>query len=433
MRLAAGALVAAAVAALGASGCDPLPTRRHPQASPDTMIPEPPPTGRRSFEVRATLFGPVPSGPPRTFSVTVDADSREVYLGGVGPTAVAAAVSPDGRTFRSAGPKLLLSGGGGCAEASLINFNFLELTVIGNELRGMATGFTSTTAGIATSGSTFTATLVGGPDVTPPTIVTRGASPFDSFSALSVVAMEALAPGATARLVATDGTTVTLAPHAAAGALSAVSMFEKPDVVLAPGLAYSIELDGLVDLSGNEARAQAPLRIGETPAAPLVAEDGFETAIGPTLGGAGVVGAGTIEPLAGTRSLYIAFPGGPAADESRAGPSATLRLALAPGDTTVRFSYAAVSSESNTGLDVAVTVGSVGRTVRRQVLQTQTQFEGVTRPSGRYYLGMPGTMEIPLPADAAGEVLISIGAPAGSCDQGPGLPVGLLIEDLRVE
>jgi hypothetical protein len=406
-----------------------------------------PVTGRHSYDVVAHLtMAPRTSSFPvdlpgtLSLSLTLDADAGLLVMGAAGGAQVIP-TARDGDTFSATTmpvhlPVVSQSCGQGLEG---LDFSSFEVSVTEATLMGSAKGLAEIADGDVLSDIEFTATLSGGPDLTPPSLIATGAvtSPFDAF-ALSV--SEPLPESATAHLVASDGSQFDLVPAFVYGALKVISAFEKPAVVLHPGNGYAVAMGGLVDFAGNAAVDDAPLRVVTIPAAPLIADDGFESATGsPMIGGASLVTAGgPVPPIAGAASVYIGQPGAPALGAVAPGTGLLVRVPRKATDTKLRFSYCVVwlssGSPSGNGLNVHVYVGSVDGPAAAGVIPREPSPQGMGASASVEVTGV-AVMEVPLADASASDLVVSIpGQVAPGCGLvgSPG-GLGLLIDDLRAE
>jgi len=193
---------------------------------------------------------------------------------------------------------------------------------------------------------------------------------------------------------------------------------------------YRLNVDGVTDFAGNAA-GPPTLDFTTRAAPPLVAEDGFESVTGPTLDGAQILLGPAAPVIAGTRSLYMPSAPSPTAQATQF----ALRLAVAPGDTVVRFSYRVVEPPSRPD-STPFAVGSPGASRLVMMLpRTTAPNELVTiADRGSVWVGPLATAEIPLPPDAASEVVIARIQRGYGCPGALLPPVeGIIIDDLRVE
>lgn len=302
--------------------------------------------------------------------------------------------------------------------------------LVGRGRGELTTGVTD----VATSVS-VTMSLTGVDDTVSPALsVPAAVTPMDPFAAFAVVSSEPLPTMQTTQplLRAAGGDTVVLTPH---GDLDGnfVNAFLKPSVVLRFGEQYRVDMTGVRDFAGNPAVARDinGLVFTTAPVPPLVAADGFESVTTATLGGAQVL-SGTGTPIiSGSRSLYIP----PVASGVGSGPATqlALRLAVTPGSTTVRFSYRYVNQDS--GTSTYFTVGSVGGSYRNFAPPLNLNvMTSATIGTTLVMLGPLDTAVNPLPADAAGDIVLERVAQIESSSCGPRRPIpGIIIDDLRTE
>jgi hypothetical protein len=232
--------------------------------------------------------------------------------------------------------------------------------------------------------------------------------------------------GAKSRLVGDSGPSFDLEPEVGVSNLvpRVLVGFAKPAVVLKPGAEYTVTAEGLVDFAGNAGTPPAPRRVAAIAPAPLVPEDGFEQATGPSLGGASVV---TANAITGTKSLYFGFSGAPSLGGVAPGGSLLVRLALQPSDRVVRFSYRIVGFDKEAaGPATFATIGSVGG----QIVSQSIPYGGLY-PLGDVYLGPVELLVVPLPADAAGEIVVGL-ATQFTCGS-VAHPGAMLVDELRAE
>jgi hypothetical protein len=400
--------------------------------------------GRHAFDVTAFLSGvhdADASGLPATnrFTLVLDADARIAIAGGNGRGAVIGVTTDDGRTFRSAGTFSVGDvSGSACGGPADVSYATFELTIDSfGRLTGTAAGSATISCGDCSFQHAFAATLSGTADATPPTLRAAGFPPQTPFDPFSLVVSEPLPASATARLVADDGAGVDLLPTIIAGDVPLVVGFTKPDVVLRAGQGYVATVDGLVDFAGLTPPSDPPLRLTSFVDAPLVPEDGFESATGSSLGGAMVTKAGGALPVvSGNTSLYIGAPGTPGLDASN-GRSLMVKLARQAGDTKVRFAYRVVAVTPPPLIFFGtMRVGSEGGGLADPLFQIDDMGAGtetMTIAGKSTYVSLGATRDLPLPDDAAGEVLFVIAPSVVQCFPGGRSAMGLLIDDLRLE
>ena len=255
----------------------------------------------------------------------------------------------------------------------------------------------------------------------------------DPFTFPTVVPTEPLPPNTRLTFVNLRGDRVDLAPRADQ-TVAAFSFEPALYRMLRYGEQYSVMFDGIVDFAGNVYPPGGTVAFTTAAAPPLVAEDGFESATGTTLASAQVLSGSGAPTITGARSLYIppivsVFP----PSGSTKLTQLALRLALAPGDTVVRFSYRTVNPSSFGG--ATFQMGSEGGQIVVPTLSSATQSTTTaTIPGqGSVMLGPITTGEFALPPDAAGEITLIRFAQTWASSM-PSPPVtGLIIDDLRAE
>lgn len=376
-------------------------------------------------------MGFVPLPTTHTFTMVLDWDSRTAIVGSTdGAGAGAFQPSSNGGAIGQIGSFTFGTASMGYRSMALTIDAAGKLSGTG---QGMGTAHPSNTdVGIYTVN--FSASLVGVPDVQPPGFDSTafGAAPLDAFASLTIVATEPMPIDTRLALVDQRGDRIELAPLATqAGA--AFSFEPSPFRMWRYGEQYSIAFDGLVDFAGNAYPPGGGVTLTIAAAPPLVGEDGFESATGTTLAGAQIL-TGTGTPIiTGARSLYVP----PLPDVLTSGRAQmtqfALRVALAPGDTVLRFSYREVNP--NVFGSAYFLMGSEGGQVVSPSLASPTQAPTTaTIPgTGTVMLGPTTTAEFALPPDAAGAITLTrIARAAGTSMPAP--PVtGLIIDDLRAE
>jgi hypothetical protein len=331
---------------------------------------------------------------------------------------------------------------GGCP-STYQQLTYDELTFAlrtGGELVGTGSGHIAwAPPGTDVGGGSFAASmsLTGVNDTEAPVFLAASvaADRTDPFSSFTLIASEPLPPDARPMLVGQSGD-FAFVPSTADGF---VATFFQPKLPRY-GEQYRVAVDGVVDFAGNAARVGAgvgstgEIRFTTRAAPPLVAEDGFESATGATLGGAQVISGAGAPVIAGTRSLYI-----PETTNNTAGWSAlqqtqlALRLPLAPGDTVVRFAYREVNPNGFGA--TSVLIASPGGTIARAELTwSPAMTTSAIIGQSQVELGPLKTAEIALPSDAATEIVIARIAGGITCSNLPVPPfAGLIIDDLRAE
>jgi hypothetical protein len=405
---------------------------------PDARAP-----GTRAFDVTAAL---APAGPgastqlPKvsTFTLVLDGDANRIIVGAMGTGTVVPVTATGPNKLMTTKPFSVNSAApGACSGPSSVTFTSLQVTVSGASLSGAASGMATISCGDCAFQQPFTAVVSGMADVAAPFLVAAGVGGFDPFAQLTFVTSEPLPVTAKASLVAVGGGRVELEPNVEPGDVPVVTSFSKPDVILAFGEQYTVALDGLVDFAGHPGQADAPLRLGDTPAPPLAAQDGFESVTGKTFGNASVLSEPTVV-IAGTRSLYLGGASAPSLGGVAAGGSLAVRLAVQPTDTKIVFSARGVAMNSEVGFAGLVNVGSVGHKTPVSAgfigPFTNVPPTPVTVPGGTnsVFMSAPQPVELTLPPDHSDEVIVAIMPTKITC--GPSFQVnGLIVDDLRAE
>jgi hypothetical protein len=267
-----------------------------PDASIDLVVDAPPAdapplTGRHVYDVVATLTarpqdgGQVFSPPPETnhFTLVLDADARRILGGGGGSANAMNVTAGPGGSFRfatdprpfSAAFSVAIQSTLPCMGITSIEYTSMTFVASGTSLTGTAEGFAYYTQGDTFSPSPFTATLVGGPDVTAPRVLSSGSTLVNPLASLFLRVSEPVTASSKARLVAAGGGSVELTPSVRNDADGAIVGFQTPAVVLSYGESYRIDATGVTDFAGLSGSASD--ETFSTPAVPpLVAEDGFE-------------------------------------------------------------------------------------------------------------------------------------------------------------
>lgn len=403
------------------------------------------PVGTHSFDLTTALtVTPRPPGGgywpdfPTSHASTLvfDADAHLVFLGSNGQV-VAADVVTEGQRHRTTAPVTLpISFNPSCNRLGSVTYDELSFTVSGGALTGTARGSAQYQTGDQAFLADLTATLAGAPDDTPPRLDAPTAD-VDPLAPPTLRPSEPLPPTASVTLAGSTGDTIALmaASVQGAGAGQVVTSFSVPGKALRPGSTYSVQVAGVSDFAGHAAAGVAPFTTRAAP--PLVPEDGFESATAPTLGGAGVLRGEPLMPIAGTTSLILntGVGGGFGFLPYMLGPSLAVRLTVSPGDTVVRFErrIAAVYDLTMARFYGTVSLASPGGTIATGPALEATGLTKVTLPrDGDLYLSAVETISIPLPPDAAGELLFEIEGQTSGCGLPPP-PTALIIDDLRVE
>jgi hypothetical protein len=416
---------------------DTAPADAMPEASVDATLDsgaQPPLTGRHSFVVTSTITvhasgGPPPTGVPtaQVFTMVVDADQGTAIVGANG-SATLQPVDVSGNSFRVRGSLRIDTGG---CYTSVTYDNPAFVVGAGGQLTGSSTGRANWS--VTDIGYTAPASMssTGVNDTQLPVLSVAGTSPdlTDPFTSLSLVASEPLPPDTRAKLIGSASGEVVFLPPPTAQAFT-VSLV--PSVLLRYDEQYRLSVDGITDFAGNAAAAAATQFTTRT-APPLVAEDGFESAAGATLGGAQIVANTDAPVIAGTRSLYIPASSGGIPGQMPQRTQVALRLTVAAGDTVVRFAYRAVNPNISDGMYFAV-ASPGGATAAMTVTSSPTPTTPATITGRSVTLGPLTIAEIQLPASASSEVVIARIVRGTGCTGMPGPAIeGMIIDDLRVE
>jgi hypothetical protein len=397
----------------------------------------PPFTGRHSYVVTASLAArPGNTGPvsisSHQFTIVIDADAADAIVGDAGTASLLSFTRTSATTLSFQGPIGFSSGAGD----SGWGVTYGEMTIAsaaGGGLTGTAEGTAYSYSASSDVGqmATVTAVLAGVPDAMPPVLtVSRDGAEDDPFSSLTMTASEPLSPGVRPVLAA-GGVSLPLdLPSNASAAFN--HDFYGPRTLLRYEQSYELRADGITDFAGLPASGGATFTTRAAP--PLVAEDGFESATGTTLGGAQVLTGPGAPTLSGASSLYIPPINGSGFGGNRGRMTRlALRLAVTAGDTVVRFGYRLVTPSWIAGV-LNIYVASEGGKINGMQIgsNSSTSTTSATIPGqGDVSLGPLMTAEIPLPADAGSEVVVLESAWTGGTPPPP-VP-GLIIDDLRVE
>jgi hypothetical protein len=389
---------------------------------------------RRSYVVQSLFTSTVvgdaaPASQGHQFTLVVDTNALVAVAGTPAGVITVPLTSTDRRTFRAVTP-FSLPLNMGCSGLTL-NATYDELTFVVDEagLSGQSTGRIFSLRDDIGSVTFGAFALTGTRDMQAP--VVSGIPNTNPLAGFRLRASEPLPPDVSLSLVSATGESLPFAVTATGGPLSAVHDFDKPAVGLRYDTAYRVAVDAVVDFAGNAAAPSGAVTFTTGPAPPLIPEDGFESATGTTLGGASLLSGSGV--LAGNKSLYA--PVGTTL--TTMATSFALRLALQPGDTMIRFSYQLVQS-SATGFAPSpkLVVGSVGGMLAGTTLAPGTgTYSPVQLSTGTVYVSATATAEIPLPAGAAGEIVIQLtaGTPYMGCGPPPPPGAGIILDDLRVE
>jgi hypothetical protein len=400
-----------------------------------------------SFDVTAALTLTPPAGDegswatfPKTAKLTLAWNEKE----GVSVTGADGAFG-HGATTRAADGSFRTSGWAagvpftdGCGGTATIFLEDVTFSIVAGVLSGSGTGRARfITSGADTLEAPVTATLAGGPDMTPPVLSMRSAASSAGVDPLEGVSLSVSEPVSAAWVQLLNG-----APLGDAHALVPEQLDQVDELAVAFRTAFSYPRYGqtytldsrLTDLSGNPV---APLTFTTQPEPPLVSEDGFESVTGTMFSGAGVLRGGPLTPISGQTSLLLntGFGGGFGFLPYDLGPSFAGRLAVNAGDTVVRFSYQLIAPDSVDGafFDGTVRVAWPGGSVFEAEDLDATQFTRTTLPTlGDIFLSPVKTVEVPLPAGQGSEIAFEIVGLTLACKRPPS-PTVLVIDDLRVE
>jgi hypothetical protein len=390
-------------------------------------------SGRRSFVVTSIVSQDGGASLTHRFTMVFDADQRSAIVGANGyGTTVGIQQVADG-TFRltsTVGFNVTVPGT--CSASVLYDSVGFNLDATGR-LMGAGHGQLTTFQTDVGNSVLVTTSLTGVADTVTPTLalVTDGSDIADPFPSFSVSSPEPLPVDSHAVLRAAGGDVIGLTPYPKNEGY--VLGFAMPAAILLRyGETYTVDIDGLADFAGNRAAATNALTFNTKPPPPLVAADGFESVTDATLGGAEVLSGAAAPTISGSRSLYIppvtAFGTPPTTQLA-------LRIAIAPGNSVLRFSFRNVTVSPTATYGADFKVASVGGSIVSTVLPdaggtgTSTVIDQTS-----VTLSPVITATINLPADAAGEVVLARTTKwGGSC----GLPyppaAGIIIDDLRAE
>jgi len=381
------------------------------------------PVPRESFQPTAGL----PTD--HDFVLRVDPSGQTSIAGGPGEAVRSALASADGVAFRAIDGFSLAFNSWSCgSQATYTDFRF---TAGVDALAGTATGTASIQEGDIVFSYQARLDFTGVPDTAGPVLpsFTNG---YDPLLPLRMEGSEPLPAQAQAQLVG-PGDRLALVSVSPPGT-GVTTAFDKPDVALRYGTTYAIVVDSWTDLAGNPGENPGELFTSASP--PLALEDGFESVI-QGLGGAAVLRDYALPPISGQQSAFIASgdPGSPLSIGSR---QLTVRLAVSSGDRFVRFSLRPLSRFSgevgtyNVAIRLAVPgapITHIALPPREQLSVQHTRDDGVS-----FWLGDIRTVEAPLPAGVAGEVVFDIRTDGGGFGCGlQAAAASYQIDDLRVE
>lgn len=400
------------------------------EPEPLAAIPWAPPfTGRLAFAVTTQLHFDDGAGGGRTdyhrFTMLLDAETPLAILGVDGGGAAVTLMQTGTSTFYFADVVSIPTLQGRCPIGAFEYDDFhFTLTPTG-ELEGAGHGQNINVIGGVTSTFSAPMTLVGVNDTVGPILGLYPSSDLsDPLTHFTVRSSEPLPRPLLLR--GAGGDVVELNPVPADVGI----LFEKPKVMLRYAETYAVDIDGLSDFAGNPPTVEGNISFGTREPPALLAEDGFESLEGESLlSNARVLSPMGAPIIAGARSLNL-FPG---SASGLLGTQFAVRLAIAPGDSVLRFSYQTVSTSATGGDDAEFLVTSPGGAIVSTVLPAS----GARTPARIYFedvmLGPLTTATIELPADAAGEVVFMRAVANPLCEGPQPDPVGFIIDDLRVE
>lgn len=409
-----------------------LPTGCNNQFNPPPPPPPLPPTGAltqtKSFTVRGGFNADL-STSPIDFVLRVDPVAGSMIVGTPGSAVNVAIASSDGISFRAQDSVVLPIPDATCGATA--TFSDFELTVGNDSISGTATGMGYFFMG--DYGRVVAARLdfKGVPDVTPPSVVGQGA-PVDPLQDLVVFKIsEPLPSSAQAQLVSPDDR---IALISMGGDGSTTVGFQKPAGALRYDTTYKIVINPWADLSGNP--GVIPDGVTTIPAPVLIPADGFESA-SDTLGGATIADATTFPTISGQKSLLVGalistypLPG-----------RFTARLAVAPGNSVVRFSLRQFTTSTmlypdlfGTQARLAVPGGEIANATLGNLGTSGTK--QVTPAGMNIILGDIVEIEAPLPSGVTDTVVFDFRTSAHGDTGCIGPPIqasSYEIDDLRVE
>jgi hypothetical protein len=201
---------------------------------------------------------------------------------------------------------------------------------------------------------------------------------------------------------------------------------------------YTLVLTEVVDFAGNAPASGNTMTFTTVAPPPLAAQDGFESVTGATFAGAQVLSGAGAQVIGGGQSLYVP-PVASMTPIAGGTQQFAFRVALAPGDTVVRFSYRTVKPVAfgaATSVPATYLMASEGRQIvslAPTLTETPTTTQTIA-PTGDVLLGPVGTLELGLSTDATGEITLARVVPAaGGLPPRPVVVPGIIIDDLRAE
>jgi len=417
-------LVSLAVALAG--GCNKA---LNPPPPTTTM---PPPTGAltatQSFTVRGGFNADL-STSPVDFVLRVDPVTGSMIVGTAGSAVSVPLVSSDGVSFRAQGSVTLPIANTSCSSSAM--FPDFQFTAGKDSISGTATGAGYIFQGDYGLSKPAQLDFKGVPDLTPPSIDGQGV-PVDPLADLVVfTTSEPLPSSAQAQLISPDDR-IALSPLGGDG--STTVGFQKPAGALRYDTTYKIVIDHWADLAGN--LGVTPDGVTTIPPPTLIPADGFESAP-PNLGGATIADATTFPPISGQKSLLV----GSSLSSYPLPSRFTVRLAVAPGSTVVRFSLRPFTTYVMLYPDLFSTQARLavpgGQIVNVPLANLSASGTNQVTPSGVHIiLGDTVGIEAPLPSGVADTVVFDFQTGAYGNDACRGAmipPTSYQIDDLRVE
>jgi len=401
------------------------------------------PATARSYVVTAALTLTPPPGDrgawadlpaTQTFTLVWWPSAGRFVASAGGALASGAVTTADDRTFHATGAFMIsLPFATSCEAIATIEYDELTFGIDGT-LRGAGRGTARYQTGDEILSAPVTATFTSAFDAVPPAFELR-AGPVDPLAPLMVAISEPVSSIGTAGLVGTtSGDAVTLDPADVDPTDLAIGGLTKANVALRYGETYNIVTGHVSDFAGHPPTAAT---LTTSPLPPLVAQDGFESVTGTMFAGAGVLRGGPLTPIAGTTSLLLntGFGGGFGFLPYDLGSSLSVRLAVAPGATVVRFEAQLIAPDpvDAAAFVGALRVGSVGGPVSSSMNVAGTSFARVTLPgNGDVFISPVQTVSLPLPAVVTDEVVFEIVGVTFACGLPPS-PTVLVLDNLRVE
>ncbi|HEY7374503.1 MAG TPA: hypothetical protein VIF57_20235 [Polyangia bacterium] len=387
--------------------------------------------GRRSFDVTARIQLQQDAGAPSTippthlFTLTLDGDQGRAIAGAYGAGSSAGFQSMGGGTFATTGT-LALGLPVNCSGSVIYNQLTVTIDAAGN-LTGSGRGQVSIITGDVALPIPATMVLTGAHDQAQPRLTFDPSGDLtDPLNSLAVLSSEPLPPDGSLTLLSTGGETIPLSAVVNAPAVF-VAKFTKPVAMLRYATGYRLRTEQLQDFAANAAVAGDSFTTAALP--PLVLEDGFESLVTTTYGGAQVLSAPD-PTIKGTHSLYIAPTANPGVAWQ---PPVTLRLARVAGDAVIRFSYRIVNPGAFGQTFLLASEGGSITTASLAPDSTQPSTPAMIG-STAVTLGPIVTATFPIPADATDAVVLQRTGFNVRCGGRPNPPLpGMIIDDLRAE